>query len=123
YAEREQLLSGADAAATKAAQLCATDPAGCTATGTAAVAGRYADVNAGDGRSGVDAVCGRGGGLPGCPAPLAGVSACVNAAPGTGDYVEVRTSTVGADGSTLLPAAFAQAIVKGYRGTTVTACA
>lgn len=120
YVERTQLQSGADAGAVKVAQVCATDPS-CAATVTA-VARRYANANSADNRSAVSVVCGRGGGLAACPAPASGLADCVGAAPGTGDYVEVHTSTLEPDGSTVLPPAFAQAVVSGYRGTTFTAC-
>jgi Flp pilus assembly protein TadG len=119
YVERTQLQSGADAGAVKVAQMCATDPV-CART-AAAVARKYANANSNDNRSRVSVVCGHGGGLAACPAPARGLADCVNAAPATGDYVEVRTSTLQADGSTLLPPAFAAA-VSGYRGTTFTAC-
>ncbi len=120
YLERTQLQSGADAGAVKLAQVCATDPS-CAATATT-LARKYANANSADNRSGVSVVCGRGGGLPACGAPAGGLADCVDAAPGTGDYVEVHTSTLESDGSTLLPPAFAQAVVSGYRGTTFTAC-
>lgn len=120
YVERTQLQSGADAGAVKVAQMCATDPA-CART-AAAVARRYADANSGDNRSGVSVVCGRGGGLAACPPPASGLADCVDTAPAAGDYVEVHTSTLEVDGSTLLPPAFAEAVVSGYRGATFTAC-
>jgi hypothetical protein len=121
YVEREQLQSGADAGAIKLAQVCASSPADCTAS--AGDLGRYANLNSGDGTSGIGVVCGRGGDLPACPPPSGGVTDCVRAAPAAGEYVEIHTSTRLPDGSTVLPPAFAQAVVDGYRGPTVTACA
>jgi hypothetical protein len=94
--------------------------------GSGAAAGpaaKYADANAADGTSGVSAVCGRGGGLDDCPLPSGGVTDCVRAAPETGNYVEIHTSTRLRDGSTVLPPAFAQAFVGGFRGATIIACA
>lgn len=121
YAEREQLQSGADAGATKIAQSCATDPSGCTASALA-VAGRYADANSARGSAGVS-VCGRGGDLADCPAGSGGLSDCAGAAPASGSYVEVHTSTLLSNGSTVLPPTFAEAVIGGYRGATVAACA
>jgi hypothetical protein len=121
YVEREQLQSGADAGAVKIAQSCATDPSGC-ASSALDIARTYADRNSGRGSAGVS-VCGRGRELTDCPAPSGALSDCIGAAPASGNYVEVRTSTLLPDGSTALPPAFAQAIVGGYRGPTVAACA
>lgn len=121
YVEREQLQSGADAGVVKVAQACATDLSGC-ASSAPGVARRYADANSGRGSAGVS-VCGRGGDLPGCPAPSGGPTDCVGAAPASGSYVEVHTSTLLPDGSTALPPVFAQAVIGGYRGPTVSSCA
>jgi hypothetical protein len=121
YVEREQLQTGADAGALKIAQVCATDPSGCTSS-SVDIARRYADLNSARGSAGVS-VCGRGGDLQDCPAPSGGLTDCMGAAPASGDFVEVHTSTRLPDGSTALPPAFAQAVVGGYRGPTVGACA
>jgi hypothetical protein len=121
YVEREQLQSGADAAAIKIAQTCATNPSGC-ASSAPDVARRYADANSGRGSAGVS-VCGRGSDLVDCPAPSGGLTDCIGAAPASGDYIEVHTSTLLPDGSTALPPVFAQAVLSGYRGPTVAACA
>jgi Putative Flp pilus-assembly TadE/G-like len=121
YVEREQLQSGADAGATKIAQACASDPSGC-ASSALDVARRYADANSGRGSAAVS-VCGRGGDLADCPASSGGPTDCVGTAPASGSYAEVHTSTLLADGSTALPPAFAQAVIGGYRGPTVAACA
>lgn len=121
YVEREQLQSGADAGATKIAQACATELAGCPSSAVE-VARTYADANSSRGSAAVT-VCGRGGNLVDCPTGSGGLSDCVRAAPTSGNYVEVHTSTLLADGSTALPPAFAQAIIGGYQGPTVAACA
>jgi len=124
YAEREELQSGADAAAMAVAKLCAEKPANC-AGGSAAIAAHYADENAKDNASGVSAICGdMNGALPACPAPADNLTACLNDPPDS-EYVEVRTSTELPGGSTLLPPTFAQALVgnEGYSGTRVAACA
>jgi hypothetical protein len=127
YVEREQLQSGADAGAGKVAQVCAMDPATCAspefASSAATIAGGYADDNSGDGTSEVSVVCGRGGDLGPCPPPTGTAADCVKDAPETGDYIEIHTGTRLADGSTALPPVFAEAVISGYRGATVTACA
>jgi putative Flp pilus-assembly TadE/G-like protein len=124
YAEREQLQSGADAAALAVAQMCAATPTSC-ASGANQLAGRYANDNAKDSASSVAPPCGRGPGLTACPPPQAGLKTCIGSAPGTGSYVEVRTSTRMSNGSTLLPPSFAQAMLNNsaYQGHTVAACA
>ncbi|MEV4538576.1 Tad domain-containing protein [Asanoa sp. NPDC049518] len=118
YVERKQLQTGADAAAVEVARVCAASAVACGAPGTNATAAAYARENVVDGEA-MAAVCGRGGGLAAC----AGVSACARPAPETGVYAEVRTSILRADGSTLLPPVFAQAVVDDYDGAAVTACA
>lgn len=89
YAEKRQLQNGADAAALAVAQDCANGD-NCGPYGATAI--QYADLNAKDGASAVDVVCGVGPGLPACSdPPPAGAS---NA---TG-WVRVRTSTETPDG-------------------------
>jgi len=122
YAEHEQLQTGADAAAIRVAQVCAERAADCTVPVADGLAGRYARDNARDGAAGAD-VCGRGGGLPECRVPSGPQRACVRPAPNTGEYVEVRTHTLRPDGSTLLPPVFADAVIDGFEGASVTACA
>jgi Flp pilus assembly protein TadG len=124
YAEREQLQSGADAAALAVAQACAAAPANC-ATNAGPLAGGYANGNANDNTSAVRTLCGRGAGLSACPSDANNLTACLGAAPATGSYVEVRTATRLTDGSTLLPPSVAQAITgnTGYQGHQVAACA
>jgi hypothetical protein len=122
YAERGQLQNGADAAALKSAQVCARKAADCVTASLNDLVGQYARDNARRGEAGAS-VCGRGGDLPGCPAPQGNLSDCVRPAPTSGNYVEVHTNTLGPDGSTLLPPFFANAVVDGFKGVTVTSCA
>lgn len=119
YVERAELQNGADAAALAVAQTCAL--AACD-EGTA---GPYADANAGDGASGVDLVCGSGGGLGGCPATTGAITDCPPAPAAGTNHVDVHTVTETGDGANLLPPAFARALAgnAGYPGTTVHACA
>lgn len=122
YAERTQLRSGADAAALKVAQVCAS-PTGCAASDT--TADDYASLNANDGAAAAT-VCGRGGDYPStCPPPSTALPDCIGAPPAapTG-FAEVRTTTLEPDGSTLLPPIFAQAVLGGgFAGAEVAACA
>jgi hypothetical protein len=121
YAEREQLQSGADAGAWAVAEACVLDPAGCADQG--ALADDYADRTAADGAAEVTAVCGTGPGLPACPPPAGNRTDCLGVPP-AGPYVEVRTATELADGSSLLPPAFARAVAGDeYAGSQVAACA
>ena len=122
--EREQLQSGADAAALAVARICATN-AGACAGQAASVAGTYANSNAKDGTSAVPVVCGTGRGLPACPAEPGNLSACIGDPPVGVPYAEVRTATRLANGSTLLPPTFGRALAgnQNYQGSTVHACA
>jgi Flp pilus assembly protein TadG len=124
YAEREELQSGAEAAALAVAQSCVRTPASCNTT-RLATAGKYANKNASDGVAGVTTVCGKnsGGTLPTCPANDPSLAACIGNKP-TADYAEVRTHTVITSGSTLLPPVFAQGLLgnQGYAGSKVSAC-
>jgi hypothetical protein len=122
YAERGQLQSGADAAAVEVAQICADEPTDCTPARLGPVAAQYARDNAANGAA--DArVCGQGGALAACTAPTGALNDCIGNRPASGDYVEVRTNTLRA-GSTVLPPAFAQAVLGGdFEGAEVSACA
>jgi hypothetical protein len=126
YAEREELQSGADAAALAVAKLCADSPADCAGSATGTAEG-YADDNARDGASSVSVLCGRlpDGALPACPPPAGNLTRCVTEPPADMDYVEVRTSTELPGGSTLLPPSLAQTMLgkQGYQGSRVGACA
>ncbi|BBH68248.1 hypothetical protein ACTI_49330 [Actinoplanes sp. OR16] len=122
--EREQLISGADAASMKIALNCVATPAKCTIADQTPVAVDYAKKNAKDGLADAQicfsfttpcpawkttAAC------PPVPAPAAGESA--------GTWVEVRTTTLTPTG-TILPPAFARAATGGtFTGKSVGACA
>ena len=123
YVEREELQSGADAAALALAEVCGRDRARCA--GQTAEARRYAGRNAKDGVSTVTVICGRGPGLQGCPDPVPNLTGCIGNAPASHSYVEVRTITEMPDGATVLPPAFARLLTghEGYEGTRVGACA
>jgi hypothetical protein len=123
YAEREQLQSGADAAALALARGCVIDASGCADQVSTAV--RYADDNANDGISAVTVVCGTAPGLSPCPPPGNGLSACLGTPPVGVRYVEVRTESELSNGRTILPSTFASTItgMAGYAGRTLTACA
>jgi hypothetical protein len=122
YAEREQLQSGADAAAWAVAEGCVLDPTACA--DQAGTAQSYADGNAADGAAAVTVICGSGPDLPGCPPPADNRTDCLGEAPDGIFSAEVRTATRLPDDSTLLPPAFAGVIAGGeYEGTEVGACA
>jgi hypothetical protein len=128
YAEREELQSGADAAAIAVAQECAQDRslAGCSETDMIAVAKTFANRNARDGKSNILEVCGTLGALEPCGDPIGNLTDCIPATPtGTAPYVEVRTGTEMADGDFIYPPTFAQTLSGngGYQGSTVRACA
>ncbi len=126
YAEREELVSGADAAAMAVALDCAMDRPGCQQTAAEATAKAYADRNARDGAAGVLEVCGddRQGRLNPCTGTVAGnLTDCIGEPPTTAAYVEVRLRTEMPDGATLFPPTFAATFVNGYEGTEVQACA
>ena len=88
YAEKRQLQNGADAASLAVAQDCANG----SCAGYATRADQYADLNAKDGASNVDLVCGKGPGLPACAG-----AAPPGAANATG-WVKVTTSTATSGG-------------------------
>jgi len=127
YAERRQLQNGADAAALAVAIGCAR-AASCPSTSSAmATATQYADANANDNQTTVTQICGTAAGLTPCsPAAPIGSWDCpaqpTSGPLATAPYVMVRDQTL-TNGSTLMPSIFAKAIVPGYNGTTVKACA
>lgn len=88
YVEQRQLQNGADAAALAVAQDCANGDCQLN-TGRAT---QYAGLNAQDGASNVDLVCGVGPGLPPCPSPAP------KGAAGAAGWVKVATSTRTPDG-------------------------
>lgn len=132
YAERAELQSGADAGALAVAKACATEQPECDWLGDAeALADEYADANAGDGAAALDPdmispVCGSitSGVFPLCPPSSGELIDCPDPS-GDYEYVDVHTSTETAGGQTILPPAFARALVNSadYDGTRVHACA
>ena len=121
YQNRAELQNGADAAALAVAKSCIK------ATCAPSIATQYADANASKltgGTADVNQVCGSGI-LGACPASSGKITDCP-AAPAAGtNYVDVHTSTELANGSHLLPPVFARTLAgnRGYRGSTVYACA
>ena len=103
YAEKRELQNGSDAAALAVAQDCSLGTcAGTVAGGSAtATAVKYADLNARDGTSTVDFVCGS------APGATPGLPACADPAPtnitGAAGWVRVRTSTRQSNGSASVP--------------------
>ncbi|MBB5870954.1 hypothetical protein F4553_004333 [Allocatelliglobosispora scoriae] len=124
YLEREELQSGADAAAQNIASNCAHQRTDCASIGDASAA---ADANAKDGRTYVEEICGRDASLvvslaPCGPSAGSTVTDCIGTpAPGL-NYVEVRVRTESAGGGSLLPYSFAQSIAGVGDGATVRAC-
>ena len=95
YVEREELQTGADAAALAVAKACATAATACrTDDGLLDLAQSYADANSGDGVSKVSGVCGRSAAaLPACDPPAGNLTDCLGGEPPDGPFVEVRVST------------------------------
>ncbi|GAB2834605.1 pilus assembly protein TadG-related protein [Lentzea nigeriaca] len=120
YSERAQLQNASDAAALALMQACAkgTDCASSTALD-------YANANSNDGSSTVDLVCGVDayGLLDPCPEDDGEAAGCRGERPEGTKFVEVRTSTRQADGSTFLPATFGEVLLgSSYQGRGVAAC-
>ena len=131
YSARAQVQNGADAAAFKIAQACASSPVGTACatdpnnrtTAAYAAANPYAANNATDGKSHISAVCGSGASAltTTCPSGRTALY-CPTAA--TGNFVEVHTQTGSDSSSTVLPPAFGKALLGStYNGKTVGACA
>jgi Flp pilus assembly protein TadG len=126
YAERRQLQNGADSAALAVAIDCGRGSCNGAATpmGTATT---NANANANDNATTVTQVCGTAAGLTACSpaAPVASWDCPSVPSSGplsTAKYVMVRVQTSRAGGA-LMPPILARAIVPGYTGTTVKACA
>ncbi|MEV4345637.1 Tad domain-containing protein [Actinoplanes sp. NPDC049596] len=121
YAEREQLQSGADAASWKVAQACVAKKAECTVPLQTLNAQAYAGKNAKDGRADAQICLDNAN----CPNPWGTATTCRPQPTMTGNYhqVEVRTTTLNTDNSTLIPPRLAQTLVAGYAGKKVGACA
>ncbi len=129
YTERQQLQSGADAAALGLANACSRGHADCDpANGTAqlALAAGLANANMDDGAAEVFYVCGKDSRrwLNECDGHEPdNLTRCVGNRP-AGNFVEVHVRTLAADGGTFLPPVFAQTLVGAPNmGTTVGACA
>jgi hypothetical protein len=127
HAEREQLQSGADAAALAVAQKCVLTPSTCASQD--AVADTFAGLNANDGVS--DAAVCRGSStaasnpfanLAVCGADTGNLTDCIDVAGGQ-PYLEVHTTTRMDDDATLLPPVFSSALAGSGDGSTVGACA
>lgn len=127
YVEREELQTGADAAALAVAKACATAATACrTDDGLLDLAQSYADVNSSDGVSKVSGVCGRSAAaLPACGPAAGNLTDCLGGEPPDGPFVEVRLSTRLPNGSLVLPPIFAQTMAgnSGFDGAGVGACA
>jgi Flp pilus assembly protein TadG len=121
YAERAQLQSGADAAATAVAKSCIVGA--CTAASALSTAVTYAGDNAQDGVSGVSQVCGSGA-LGACSTGTSAITDCPSAPAAGTNYVDVHTSTQTSGGGTVVAPIFAKALLGNgnYTGTTVLAC-
>jgi hypothetical protein len=127
YAEREELVTGADAAALAVGRACSNDRPECADEAAILnLVSNYANANASDGVSNVLEVCGQlPGRLTACTAAPNNLTRCLGGAPPDPTaYVEVRLSTQVGDGL-VLPPAFAQTLTgnEGYDGTAVRACA
>jgi hypothetical protein len=124
YAERQELQSGADAAAAAIAKDCALNGIDTCRPRANAIAADYADRNAKDGESGVLRVCVNDGTEGPCSAPRGNLTDCIERIPDGAPYVEVQTKTRQNGGDLLLPT-FARALSgnEKYAGTTVGACA
>jgi hypothetical protein len=123
YEERRRVQNGADAAVLSIAQACANKTAACGSNTSAVQQSRtMADVNAGrDQATGVDSVCGSGV-LGACRSLSPHAWDCQPQGPYT-NYARVRTSTLTASGSRLLPPVFAQALDPRAAGSRLWACA
>lgn len=129
YAEREELQSGADAAAVAVAKVCVGGNDRCTHGRMGRVVDRYADRNAHD-RASNATVCGFAPDLPDaanllpptCGGGSSGLTDCLGDTPSSSQpYVEVRTDTRTPRGGNVLPPVFAQTVT-GTTGTDVHAC-
>lgn len=125
--ERRQLQNGADAAALSAAMDCAKGA--CPSESSASLT-TLVDGNSADGTSAIDrvnpglaAVCGVGPGINPCPTVSGNLGDCPPPLSTPANYVRVYTKTRLADGSTILPYTFAQALSGDFVGGTQQSCA
>jgi hypothetical protein len=123
YDERQQVQSGADAAAEAVAHACETNADSCAAP--TALAKRYAGKNADDGVTDVWAICSSVD-QTACPPKADNLTDCVEMRAPVGDerWVQVYTRTETSNARYVLPPTFARAIAgnAGYSGAEVGAC-
>ena len=125
YENRAELQNGADAAALAVAKSCAQG----TCDASTATATKYATANASSltgGQAKVNFVCGvnRSAALGNGTCPVAAQkNVCPANPPAGSNYVDVETSTLLPNGSTLLPPVFAGTLAGSHSGSTVHACA
>lgn len=128
YENRAELQNGADAAALAVAKSCAQGNCPSSAGAATAAAASYATLNAAKltgGQANVNFVCGLNGAaaVGSGPCPGAPKNVCPPNPPSGANYVDVETSTLLANGSTLLPPVFAGTLAGSHTGRTVYACA
>ncbi len=127
YQNRAELQNGADAGALAVAKSCATGSCPTSLTSATSVAGPYANATASSltaDTAGVSMVCGVAGlGTVGSGACTANPPGCPVSPTDGSSYVDVQTHTLLPSSKTLLPPVFAEALVPGYNGTEVFACA
>lgn len=128
YSERQQVQSGADAAAEAVAKACHGETADCASKAAYwALAKKYANLNAEDGRTDVTHICFNDS-LENCRPFADNLTDCEGVGSrktaGLEKWVEVYTATRTRDDSTLLPPTFGRAVAgnSGYNGATVGAC-
>ncbi len=124
YAERAELISGANAAALTIAENCVRPGQICNGTTGRNTARSNANGNAMDNAMKIDGICGRDlgtGQLGTCSPPAAAGAHCLGTPPAGVSYAEVYTSTLTRDGDTVLPKAFAGTFA-GFHGATIRAC-
>src|SRR2546427_6443660 len=122
FAERSQLLNGANAAAMAAAQECTRPGATC---GNPGQVQPLLNGNASDGTSRLVSLCGvdrSTHGLGACATTMGAATHCITGPPNNTSYAEVHAGTRMPDGATIYPPAFAAATVPGYHGTDVRTC-
>jgi Flp pilus assembly protein TadG len=128
YQNRAELQNGADAAALAVAKSCTEG------TCTPSVAAQYANANASKLTGGkacvnfVTGVTGVNGTVavswgPGASTCAAAKNVCPPNPPAGANYVDVETSTLMPNGSSLLPPVFAETLAGTHTGSTVYACA
>ena len=124
YQNRAELQNGADAAALAVAKSCARG----ACNPSIATAIQYASENASNltgGKANVTFVCGLNGtaALGSGTCPVATKNVCPANPPTGANYVDVETSTLMPNGSTVLPPVFAETLAGSHSGNTVYACA